>query len=958
MKLIYILKVFLFAIITSLSAIAQNSKIRGAVIEDKTGEPLFSANIIIKGTSNGTSTDLDGNFELSTNPGTYALEISFIGLNSTTITGVIAKADDVTFIDNVRLKPINNKLKVVTITAEAIRNTESTLLTIKKKSVNILDGISSQTFRKIGDDNAAAAVARVPGVSIQGGKYVFVRGLGDRYTKTQLNSMDIPGLDPDRNSLQMDIFPTNIMDNIIVLKSFTPDLPADFVGGLVNIETKEFPEKPVLNISTSIGFTSDQHFNSHYLKQEKGGPIDFLGFDDGTRDEPLGMGLSSQFPTDRFPAPTENSRSQTQSFNSELAAKRATSLMNFGLDISGGNQIKRNAKTYGYSTSFSYKNSINFYESYEQNRYRKDTDLSVFALRDEELSSGPLGINNLFVNGMIGGAMKTLTSKYKINLLHLQNSEESTADYIVFNKIISNNVSKKDILTYTERSISNVLISGEHIVDDGIWNIEWKVSPTYSRIEDKDFRVSPYLIEINAQGDTTYSIDPNEVAFPARFWRNLNEYNAASKIDIIWEHQLFGYHSKLKFGSSYIFKTRDYEILSYELLTRKSLNYTGDTDELLTDEFIWNPAEDEGTFIFGNYQRSNTYEGTQSTVAAYISEEFQVSARLKAIAGLRMEKYDQFYTGQNQAANNSPNDPRARVFDNDKVLDLFDLFPSLNLIYQLDENTNIRTAYFRTTARPSFKEKSTAEIVDPISGLTFIGNIDLIQTYVNNFDLRYEYFVPRNQTLAVSTFYKTFVNPIELASYLQDNDSFQPRNVGDARVMGIELEVRINLGMGAPVLEEFFLTTNVSFVDSRVKFDKSPNGDFDAKRIGLKKGEKLGDYRDMQGQASYIINAGLSYTGRENGYEASAYYNVQGPKLIFVGLGLSPDIYSVPFHSLNFKVTKRFGKDNRCQLDFSVNNILDDLKEQIARSHEDIDRIFSKYNPGRTFSLSLRYSII
>ena len=157
---------------------------------------------------------------------------------------------------------------------------------MRAKSANVMDGISAQTFKKIGDGNAAA-VKRVPGVSLQGGKYV-VRGLGDRYTKTTLHGMDIPGLDPDRNSLQMDIFPTNIISNIIVRKSFTADLPADFTGGVVNIETKEFPEKPVTNVSAGIGFTPGMHFNSSYRSYEGGG-LDFLGFDDGSRSDPLGM---------------------------------------------------------------------------------------------------------------------------------------------------------------------------------------------------------------------------------------------------------------------------------------------------------------------------------------------------------------------------------------------------------------------------------------------------------------------------------------------------------------------------------------------------------------------------------------------------------------------------------------------------------------------------------------------
>tara|TARA_Y100000782_G_scaffold115587_1_gene160880 strand:+ start:2110 stop:5016 length:2907 start_codon:yes stop_codon:yes gene_type:complete len=935
------------------SSFAQNGKIRGTVIDETSGQPLFTANVVIAGTTNGTSTDFDGKFELSAAPGTYNVQISFIGLATVTIEGIQVKANDVTVMNTVSLKPASTELKTYNVTAKANRASETAIMTMKKKSVNVLDGISAQTIKKAGDSDAAAAVKRVPGVSIQGGKYVFVRGLGDRYTKTQLNGMDVPGLDPDRNSLQMDIFPTNVIDNLVVLKSFTADLPADFTGGIVNIETKDFPEEPNLDVSASVGFTPGMHFNGDYLSQETSS-TDFLGFDDGLRDEPLDMSETNQDPIIQPASSRSNATEQTKKFNTNLAAKEKTSLMNFSLGLSGGNQYKKGDKTYGLNGAFSYKNNTKFYEDYEQNFYFKElADNSVYELSPNITQKGNLGINNVFLSGMLGGAIKTDHAKYRVSLMHLQNGETKSG-YFREEQIINNSATiYRDNLEYSVRSISNMLISGTHHSKNTLWEVNWKLSPTYSRINDKDVRITPYLYK-----DGVYSIDASEASVPQRLWRNLNEFNVAGKIDLKRAHQFLGYDANIKFGTGYTFKTRSYEILNYNLesINSASMSYTGDADELLTDEFIWTREQGYGFYQYGNYQESNKYEGIQTNLAAYISEEFQILQKLKGIAGVRMEKYDQYYTGMNQLAAASPNQDGAEIYDNEKVLDLLDFFPTLSLIYQPNDNTNVRGSYFRTTARPSFKEKSTAEIVDVISKVTFIGNIDLQETDIDNFDLRYEYFMKKNQTLAVSAFYKMFKNPIELASYAQDVNSVQPRNVGDAEVLGIELETRINFSFITDKLENLSFNGNFSWIESRVKYDKGPNSTYEGKQNGLREGEDLGDYRDMQGQAPYIINAGISYKLRDKGLEAGLFYNVQGPKLIIVGINRAPDVYSVPFHSLNFNLFKTLGKEDQYQIGLGVSNILDDAMETETESYKAESLIYSRYNPGRTFSFSIKYS--
>src|SRR5690606_4397436 len=255
--------------------------ITGIVNDGDANDVLPFANIQLKNTSKGATTDFEGKYTLDTDPGTYDVIFSFVGYETKEITGVEVKNNQY-FTLNVTLNLLTNNLDEVVVTTSVRRNTESSVLQLQKASVKLLDGISIQSIKKTGATDIAAAVKTVPGVSVVGGKYVYVRGLGDRYTKTILNGMDIPGLDPDRNTLQLDLFPTSILDNIQVVKSFTAESPADFTGGFVDVITKDIPTKGEYSLTIGGGYNSSMHFNDDYLTSGKSN-TDFLGFDDGKR---------------------------------------------------------------------------------------------------------------------------------------------------------------------------------------------------------------------------------------------------------------------------------------------------------------------------------------------------------------------------------------------------------------------------------------------------------------------------------------------------------------------------------------------------------------------------------------------------------------------------------------------------------------------------------------------------
>ncbi|MDB4538333.1 TonB-dependent receptor [bacterium] len=315
-------------------AFAQKGKIRGTAYERSNGEPMFCVQIFVPEVQSGGVTDFDGKFEVELAPGTYTLQAKFIGFTTVNISDVVVKAGEVTVIEAIWLEEAVSELDEIIVTAEALRSTDVALLQAKRKATNLIDGISSQQIKRYGDSDVAGAIKRVPGVSIQGGQYVFVRGLGDRYTKTILNRMEVPGLDPDRNAIQIDIFPTSLIDNIIVYKNFTPDLSADFVGGTVNIETKDFPDEKTMTLSLGLEYNSSMHFRNDFLTYNGGG-TDFLGFDDGKRDLPF------DGRTGNIPSPLRQDQALndiTSSFAPNMSALTDSNLANLSLGFSLGDQ--------------------------------------------------------------------------------------------------------------------------------------------------------------------------------------------------------------------------------------------------------------------------------------------------------------------------------------------------------------------------------------------------------------------------------------------------------------------------------------------------------------------------------------------------------------------------------------------------------------------------------------------
>ena len=919
--------------------LSQSGRITGLVMDGEYDEPMAFANVIVKGSTIGTTTDFDGKYSLDLQPGEYTLTFSFVGYQTIEVSEVLIKSDEVEQVD-VTLS--TNTLDEIIITTTVRKNTESAVLDIQKKSAVMLDGLSSQGIKKAGASNIASAVKSVPGVSVQGGKYVYVRGLGDRYTKSILNGVDIPGLDPDRNTIQMDIFPTNILENIIVIKSAAAEYPADFTGGVVDIVTRDFPTKKETSFSIGSAYNSEMHFKNDFLIGPSEG-TDFLGFDNNSRSRPINRYQYIPGTFENYPLLTQ----LTSSFNPILQAERKTSKNNFNFGFTTGNQflVGDNDKL-GYQFSLSYRNETSFYKNRVDNRLTKDpNNSSNYNLLTSRLSTGDEGENNIILSGLAGLVYKRENSKYKLNLLHIQNGE-SVGGY--FNQEASQAGAgggieqyTKDVIQYTQRSVTNLLLNGQHNIENG-WNIDWKISPTLATVLDKDHRTTAF--QITQEGDAI--IAPSSSGYPQRVWRDLFEFNLANQVNFLKKYTLKDKPAKLKFGGGMTYKFRDFELDYYIFTSTNPVVPNGQANNLLLTENIWTPETQAGThLVFGNlYQSANSYEGEQRIYSGYFSNEFELIENLKSVVGIRTELFQSYYTGQNQSG--------SQVFYNEKIIDNFDIYPSANLILSLNENSNLRSSFSKTTARPSFKEASRAQIYDAISDRLFIGNLDLKPSYIDNLDMRYEIFGDKGDIIAFSGFYKTFKDPIELTFFASAPNQLTARNLGSAKVYGAEFEIRKPLNIISDDVRKWRFSLNASLIKSSLEmFEDEYNNRLNAARDG----ESIYRTRDLQGQSPFLINSNIEFLNEETGFQYGLFYNVQGRTLEVVGTGIVPDVYTVPFHSLNFNLKKFLDDDGKSSISIKAKNILNSKKESVYESFNISDEIWTSRMQGT--EISIGYSL-
>jgi len=969
-----------FAIAATTLSYAQGT-VRGVVKDNKTQEviPFVKIKFKINGQNRGTETDFDGEYQLSLPQGTHTLTFNMSNEGYIEQEKEVVVANGEIIVLDVDLsKDAAVELQVIEIVAVKTR-IGKTVEDDDKRRMNEAgptDGMSDQQMKERGVRTVVDAAAAVPGVTIEDGKSVYVRGLGDRYTKTILNGMEIPGLDPDRNSVQLDIFPTAVVDNLTIYKTFLPNWSGDYTGGLVNIITKDLPVERYIYAKAGLSYNNFATFNPNYITYE-GGKLDFLGFDDGTRSLPIGK--FEDIPNVVSDDP--KLEQQTKSFNSTMAASRASQFMNqtyaFGFGdrkVFGKSKPIKEQVTYGYNIVANYRNSHQYFEGVEYGEYRLFPNLGqeINQLERNRTSIGDQSQHNVLWTALLSQSVKYRRSKVDLTLFHTQNAMTSAA-FFDEEEVEDNPVTvEKTNLEFTERSVSNLNLAGRHFLDSiNKWKFEWKLSPTYSSIVDPDIRSTILAYELDENGNrVNYELN-GPGGQSTRIWRYLTEYNLGGRFDFSYKFKVDSTRkSELMFGGLNTYRQRDFSIFQYQIKYRdiSGGEANPDPDFYFNEQNIWTPETDEGTYIEGNFEPANSFVGSQNVLGGYVMNQLPITENFEATYGVRVEKAQNWYTGENNTG--------TQVFNDTLILDEFNVLPSVNAVYKFEKRadslnpynrrTNIRVAYATTVARPSFKEKSLAQIFDPLQGRTFNGNIDLDQSTIHNVDVRWERFFGRTELLSASAFYKRFIDPIELISYSTAPDNIQPLNTGTGDVYGAEVEVRKAIGFNKPQKSHlsFVLGANFTYVVSRIDLRQSfiPVGDTiiqerELRLENAREGEEVGDYRQMYGQSPYIVNAFATFRNDSLGLIFNVNYNVQGEKLAVIGVGRIPDVYEQPFHSLNVKVSKRFGSQDQWQGSITGRNLLLARRVLQYESFNAESQIYSAWSPGFNVSASISYNL-
>ena len=972
-------KVLLFAFcITSAISIAQNKGIiTGKVTDNATGEVLIGAAVVIEGTTTGVAADINGVYSLKLDTGTYNLACSFISYNTEVVRNVIVTADGVVNID-FKLGT-NTRLDEVVVETKQTVSSDMALITIQQRSLVVQDGISSQQISRTGSSNAAESMKQITGANIEDGKYMVMRGLGDRYSIAQLNGLTMTSSDPYRNSTSLDLIPSGMIDNLIAVKTFTPDQPGNFAGGNVNITTKTFPDRFNLHFSASASYNTQSSFISDFISSG-GGKRDWLGYDDGTRslpdilkvEENRDMLSSSTYLKARNPSESNDLlrdvfHQSSRRLSNDFIPEPTNTGLNSAYSFSMGNKLSLFKRTLGFTIGGNYSQSFSHYEDAAVSTFVNTNSEELFAYQD-------LKEKRSISNPQLGGLMNisyeaAKNSTVSMNIMYSNDAEKGAREQsgsFLGQVSDSRAVFETRTMDFTQRELLTYQVNGKHLLERFFnTSIDWAGSYGKNSQAEPDLKYFAYTtvtdsVDIfdndgNFNGKelkTSYYMNNAEYSFPYHFFRELKDKQAQARVDITVPFR--SNKGKVKFGSYLSSQDRSFDEYRFQLNNSgvsSSLNFTkfeGDMDAFFSynnfgiTDTLYNPDGSVDKYATGYHyinqvNNKNFYTGNQTVTAGYAMITGEVWTKLKYIAGARMEHTNIFVESRDTSIKPAE-------------IKLTDVLPSLNLVYALNAKTNLRAAATQTIARPNLRELAPFEQFDTKNGFFNVGNPALKRTVIQNYDLRWERYPSHGELIAVSAYYKHFKDPIIRA--------FNPSatipelsyvNVSNANVYGLEIEVRKKLGFIANALRDFSFSANFTMIRSVVEVpqDEIEN----SKKVDSAFNTTT---RPFQGQPPYILNGTLSYHNEKRDLEAALSYNIAGRKLYSIALFATPDVYEAPASLLNFKIAK--GLKKNFQLSISGKNLLNTSfrKSQVYR-----DKIYiaEEYTTGATYMLQATYKI-
>lgn len=941
-------------------AFAQTGILKGKVVDSETGEEMLGTNVYLTNdVQTGTITDLFGNFQMSLAPGTYSISTSFVSYHTMVTENVEVKEGEITEI-LVELVLESTALTTVVIDAKVDKSNDVAVVADRKKSVVVLDGIGGQEISRSGASNAGDAVKQVTGASIEGGKYMVVRGLGDRYSITQLNGVTLPSTDPYRNSASLDLIPSFMLENVMTSKTFSPDQPGNFTGGNLNIKTKSYPEKFFLNFGVSASYNTLSSFKNDFITAD-GGLEELPAYlqDEQNR----GYLPSSLLRARRELAagnaePLEIIQRAAVDLNSPMLPTTTNSLLDHSAGVSFGNMHKVNGKhPFGYVFGIKYKKGYNYYNNADFNRWEatKEGMLPRFDMDDERGA----------INDNIGSYLSLsyqLAANHEITLSGLYNNDVSVFgrdQQGVSAEVGLANLYRSRTMGEKTRSMRNGQFRGTHVFPTLKGSkLEWVAGYTQSAQDEPDLRFFSDHVAFfydETEGNEEVRFDRSSYGFPNHFFRDLTDNKYDFKID--YKQPLGVKGNYVKFGglvsrkdrvfNEYRFKAaKDADPRSVPGTERDYTDFFNNFGFLSTDANGDYVVDNSGNFFDNDTKLQNLYTGNENISAAYAMAVLKLTPKMKSVFGARVENTD---IQVNSADTSFPVG----------TIQSLDLLPSLNLVYELTNNSNLRFAASQTLARPNMREMAPFFSIDFLGGFLFTGNPELERTLVRNLDLRWENYRPNGEMIAVSVYYKSFINPIvKVFSPVSSTGEITFDNLDQANVYGFEAEWRKSLEFISANLSNFKFAANVSIIQSAVAIPEEDLEAIDRNYL------IMGETRPFQGQSPFLANANLYYKNDSANIVSSLTFNVFGKRLYEIGATGNPDIYEMPRPLLNYNITKTFNETWSVTL--SAGNILNTkfLTQQFYKSEnpntgEVIEETYvvERRELGRTFSIGINYKI-
>jgi len=962
---------FSLVLLTQPARAANTGIITGHVTEAASGEPLIGANVMIQDTDLGAATDLDGYFIIRNIPaGKYVVVATFIGYKQKRLNNVVVTSNMKTKLD-IALQSSTLEMESIVVEGAAKKTSDSGILLEQRNSSNVQDGVSSAQMSRSGDSDAADALKRVTGVSVMDGNSVYVRGLGERYTNTQMNGVPVPSPDPEKKTVPLNLFSTSLLESITAAKTFTPDLPGVFAGGSVNIRTKAYPDNRSFNLSLGSTLNMYGTSNVHYLTT-RGGSTDIFGYDDGTRvlpsDVPENIRLYEH--NNELGSQLKERRVYLgnigRSFESEFTVQQQQpgTPISFGVNYGDRFNPTRDFE-WGFFSNLKFSNGYNYNRMV--NREYSIQDESLVAIKDMTSDESAYNTNTGFT--LSTGFKYKDNHKVKLHYVYTHDSKNSVRLTEGYADNIDHGLFLKEY--YVEKTLNNTSLSGRHTLNAPFeQRIDWSVTAGISQLLEPDVKNLNY--RQRDEGDRSYfQMDTYSWSAGTREFTTGDDMNG--NIDLNYK-AIFAdrYDVKYKFkaGLRMQGKSRQFEKRSfYHKHTSggfpsevSEIDFASEVGSGLTDDAYYSLDESgnpqDGLIVVESTQGSDGYEADEVLNAEYFMVDIPLGLsvmpalnRVRFIGGVRREDYRLNLLPYNPISKRPYTSALTGGDPLESKIDEVEYLPSLNLVTKVSENTNLRLAYSQTIGRPEFREIAPFEFQSFYGDAVMVGYPFLNTTDIQNYDVRFEWFPQANEILAFSLFTKNFDNPIETSLVQTADRTYRtPQNAKSATNSGVEFEMRKNLKFIPINFGQTSVQFNATYIQSSVTTNsvvKMFNGVEAANSATTTK-------RPLEGQSDILVNASVHFSNLR-GFNISLAYNAYSKRLRALGTYGLPNIYEYPFHSVNLTSSRQLGS---FEVSMKVKNLLGSERKfgQVDPATDEL-KTTKGYNPGRAISLSIAYKL-